>query len=76
MKIKTLALSLAAAATFVAPVGFSAAAADGGLVRMGAALEDGSEVGGSTVLLAVLGAAAAIAAIVAITDDSDDPISA
>ena len=68
MKIKSLALGLAAVATLVAPIGVSAVAAQ----RAVAPVEEGSEVGGSTLVLALLGAAAAIGAIVAIADGGDD----
>lgn len=72
MKIKSLALGLAAVATLVAPIGVSAVAAQ----RAVAPVEEGNELGGSTLVLALIGAAAAIGAIVAIADDGDDaPVS-
>jgi hypothetical protein len=72
MKIKSLALGLAAVATLVAPIGVSAVAAQ----RAVAPVEEGSEIGGSTLVLALLGAAVAIGAIVAIADGGDDaPVS-
>ena len=76
MKFKALALGIAAAATLAAPIGFSAAAAERASARAVAPAEEGSELASGSVLLLVLGAAAAIGTIVAISGDDDEPVSA
>lgn len=71
MKMKTLALGLAAMAAATAPVTASAVSAD----RAMAPVEATSELEGENgILIAVLAAAAIIAGIIIIADD-DDPTS-
>lgn len=71
MKIKTMALGLAAMTTALAPVGASALSAD----RAAAPVDATSELEGENgILIAVLAAAAIIAGIIIIADD-DDPSS-
>ena len=71
MKMKSIVLGLAAAVTVAAPIGTVAAQ------RAVAPVEEGSEIGsGSTIVLALLGAAAVIGGIVALSDSNDDPVSA
>lgn len=71
MKLKSLAVGIAALAAAVAPVGASALAAQ----RSAAPVEDANELQGTGLLLGIVAAAAVIAGIIIIADDSD-PVSA
>ncbi|MHA6333178.1 hypothetical protein ACXYL9_05790 [Qipengyuania sp. CAU 1752] len=73
MKLKTIALSVAAMGAALAPVGASAVSAD----RVSAPVESASELeGNSGILIGILAAAAVIAGIIIIADDDEDPVSA
>ena len=68
MKAKTFALSLAAAATLLAPIGVSAVAAG----RAVAPIDEASEMsGGASVLLGLIAAGAVIVGLVAASEDND-----
>lgn len=72
MKLKPLALGLAALAAAVAPVGASALSAQ----RASAPVDAASELEGENgILIGVVAAAAIIAGIIIISDDGDEPIS-
>lgn len=71
MRAKTLALTLAAAGTLLAPIGVSALAAE----RAVAPIEEGNELSsGSGVLLGLVAVAAVVAAIVAASGGSDNDL--
>lgn len=71
MKAKTFVLSLAAAATLLAPISVSALAAE----RAVAPIEEANELsGGSSLLVGLVAAAAVIAGIVVASGGSDNDI--
>lgn len=72
MKLKSIALGLAALAAVAAPVGASALAAERAAAPVGSANELEGDNG---ILIGVVAAAAIIAGIIIISDDGDEPIS-
>lgn len=72
MKLKSVAIGLAALAAAVAPVGASALSAQ----RSAAPVEDANELQGTGLIIGIVAVAAIIGGIILIADDSDDPVSA
>lgn len=70
MKFRTLAAATAAVSLAATP-----AIAEANFDRALAPVEGESELGGSSILIAVLAAAAVIAGIIIIADGDDDPVS-
>ncbi len=70
MTIRKIAAAAAALSLTAAPVMAQAATE-----RTAAPVEEGSEMGGSALIIGILALAAIIAAIVIATDGSDDPVS-